>query len=269
MEMNVIQFYSHLIEASPDPSILSFLEPKFPRLLKTLSSEADAFESLLGAGTCEFITTLRTHPGFKSLDQKYSLLKVLELHALNPTSPQHVPALMAFSRIASTDGMLSYIGPKILQEYRELMGTRPITPENLTSLGIVLSNNNSAESIQRQQWFTLRMQNLVIPYMHDPTMQLSPITLLSALSGHVWGVKLISNSALIMEWLQDRLGGYEQATGKFSVVKRMLNTTIAEDHRVGRHDHGPLGKWRSHVEIFISRGEWSRDSTAEVATQGR
>src|SRR5215471_11773254 len=92
--MNVIQFYSHLVEASQDPSILSFLEPKIPQLMTTLSPEADAFQSLLGAGTCEFLTTLRNNPDFKKLDQQYSILKALELHAFNQTSPQYVPALM-------------------------------------------------------------------------------------------------------------------------------------------------------------------------------
>jgi hypothetical protein len=85
----------------------------------------------------------------------------------------------------------------------------------------------------------------------------------------VWGVKSISDSAVITEWLQDRLGGYEEATGKFAVVKRMLNTTVAEEERTRYRGHGPLGKWRTHLEIFVSRGEWWRDSTAEVATEGR
>jgi hypothetical protein len=268
MIMNVIQFYSHLVEASDDPSILSFLEPKFPQLMTTLSPQADAFESLLAAGTCEFFTTLRTHPEFRRLDQQYSILKSLEVHVLNQMSPQHGPALMAFSRIVATDEMFSYVDSRTLESYRTLMGARPITPEKLTSLGVVLSNSKPQESIQRQQWFTLSLGDLVVPYIHDPTMQLSPITLLSALSGHVWGVKLISSSAVIMGWLQDRLGGYQEAMGKFAVVKRMLTTTIAEEGRTGRHDHGPLGRWRSHVEIFASRGEWWRDNTAEVSTEG-
>ena len=80
-------------------------------------------------------------------------------------------------------------------------------------------------------------------------MQLSPITLLSALAGHVWGVKLIAESAVTMEWLQERLGGYQETTG--------------------HHDrHGPLGKWRNHVEVFVSRGEWWRDDMAEIAVEG-
>jgi hypothetical protein len=268
MVMNVIQFYSYLLEASQDPSILSFLEPKIPKLMTTLYPEADAFQSLLGAGTCEFLTTLRNHSEFKRLDQQYSIINTLEIHVFNQSSPQHVPALMAFSRIASTDGLFAYIGPKFLESYRNLMELRPITPEKLTSLGILLSNNKPEESILRERWFTLNLNDLVVPYIHDPTMQLSPITLLSALSGHVWGVRLISNSVVTMEWLQDRMGGYQETTGKFAVVKRMLTTTVAEETRSGRHDHGPLGRWRNHVEIFVSRGEWWRNNTAEIAAEG-
>ena len=158
MIMNVIQFYSHLVEASRDPSILSFLEPKIPQLMTTLSPEADAFQSLLGAGTCEFLTTLRNNPDFKRLDQQYSILKALEFHALNQTSPQHVPALMAFSRILSTDGIFAYIDPKVLELYRKLIASRPNTPEKLTSLGIVLSNNKPEESNLREQWYTLEFR---------------------------------------------------------------------------------------------------------------
>jgi hypothetical protein len=272
MTMNVVQFYSHLLEASSDPSILAFLEPKIPQLMTTLAPDADAFASLLGAGTCDFVTTLRTHPEFKRLDKTYSILTLLEFHVLNPASPQHVPALMAFSRIASTDDLFEYIDPKLLSSYRKLCSSRPITPEKLTSLGIVLSNSHTQhESLLRQQWVTLSLSDLIIPFMHDPTMQLSPITLLSALSGHVWGVKVISSSAVTMEWLQDRQGGYQETTGKFAVVRRMLATTLAEEgRRGGRRDelNGPLGKWRAHVEIFVSRGEWWRDETAEVATEG-
>jgi hypothetical protein len=269
MIMNVIQFYSHLLEASQDPIILSFLEPKIPHLMTTLSPTADAFQSLLGAGTCEFLTTLRTNPQFKRLDQQYSIMKTLEIHAFNISSPQYIPSLMAFSKIISTDGLFQSTDPKILETYRKLFTTRPITPEKLTSLGLFLSNNNPIESPLRQQWFTpLHLNDLLIPYIRDPTMQLSPITLLSALSGHVWGVKLVSESASIMEWLQDRLGGYQEATGKFAVVKRMLSTTIEEEGRSGRREDGPLGRWRSHVEIFVSRGEWWRDPAAEVATEG-
>ena len=268
MIMNIIQFYSHLVESTQDPSILSFLEPKIPQLMTTLSPEADAFQSLLGAGTCEFLTTLRNNPEFKRLDQQYSILKSLELHTFNQTSPQHLPALMAFSRILSTDGMFSYVDPKVLESYRKLIASRPITPEKLTSLGIVLSNNKSEESKLREQWYTFSLADLIVPYIHDPTMQLSPITLLSALAGHVWGVKLITNSSVIMEWLQDRLGGYQEATGKFAVVRKMLTTTIAHEESSGRHDHGALGRWRSHVEIFVSRGEWWRNESAEVATEG-
>ena len=269
--MNIIQFYTHLLEASSDPSILAFLETKIPQLMTTLAPGADAFASLLGAGTCEFVTTLRNHPEFKRLDKTYSLLPSLELHVLNPASPQHVPALMAFSRIASTDGLFEYIDPKFIVSYRKLCSSRPVTPEKLTSLGVVLSNSHTPnESHLRQQWFTLSLSDLIVPFIHDPTMQLSPITLLAAISGHVWGVKLISSSAVTMEWLQDRLGGYQEATGKFAVVRKMLATTIAEEGRVGsRHDlAGPLGKWRAHVEIFVSRGEWWRDNTAEIATEG-
>ena len=195
-------------------------------------------------------------------------MKSLESHAFNQTSPQYVPALMAFSRILSTDGIFSYIDPKVLESYRKLIASRPITPEKLNSLGIVLSNNKPEESKLREQWFTLSLGDLVVPYIHDPTMQLSPLTLLSALAGHVWGVKLIANSAVTMEWLQDRLGGYQETTGKFAVVKRMLATTMAEERSSGRHDHGALGRWRSHVEIFVSRGEWWKDESAEVATEG-
>ena len=235
--------------------------------MTTLSPEADAFQSLLGAGTCEFLSTLRNNPEFKRLDQHYPILKSLEFHAFNQTSPQYLPALMAFSQILSTDGIFSYIDPKVLESYRKLIASRPITPEKLTSLGIVLSNNKPEESKLREQWFTLSLGDLVVPYIHDPTMQLSPITLLSALAGHVWGVKLIASSAVTMEWLQDRLGGHQEATGKFAVVKKMLATTMAEEGS-GRHDHGALGRWRSHVEIFVSRGEWWRDESAEVATEG-
>jgi hypothetical protein len=268
MIMNVIQFYTHLLEASHDPSILAFLEPKLPHLMITLSPEADAFQSLLGAGTCEFLTTLRTHPEFKRLDQQYKILNALEYHALYPRSPQHVPALLSFSRILSTDGMFEYIDTKILESYRKMIGTRPTTPEKLTSLGLIMSNSKPHESVLRERWFTFSLSELIVPYIRDPTMQLSPLTLLSALSGHVWGVRLIANSAVTMEWLQERIGGYQETTGKFAVVKRMLATTIAEEERTGRHDHGPLGKWRTHVEIFVSRGEWWHDPTAEVATEG-
>ena len=222
MTMNVIQFYSHLLDASEDPSILSFLEPKLPKLMSTLHPEADAFQSLLGAGTCEFLTTLRNHPEFKSLDQKYSILKTLGIHVFNQASPQHVPALMAFSRIASTDGLFVYIDHKALESYRKMIASRPITPEKLTSLGILLSNTKPEESIQRtERWFTLNLNDLVVPYIHDPTMQLSPITLLSSLSGHVWGVKLISDSAVIMEWLQDKIGGYQRGNRK--ICRRQTN----------------------------------------------
>jgi hypothetical protein len=271
MIMNVIQFYSHLVEASQDPSVLSFVEPKIPQLMTTLSPDADAFQSLLGAGTCEFLTTLRNNAEFKRLDQQYSLLKFLEIHAFDQISPQHVPALMAFSRILSTDGMFSYVGATILDSYRKLISSRPITPEKLTSLGIVLSNNKPEESALREQWYTLSLSDLIVPYIHDPTMQLSPITLLSALAGHVWGVRLIADSAVTMEWLQNRLGGYQEASGKFAIVKRMLATTVAEEGRSSgprHHDRGPLGKWKSHVEIFVSRGEWWRDEIVEVATEG-
>jgi len=267
MILNVIQFYSHLLEASSDPSILAFLEPKIPHLMRTLAPDADAFQSLLGAGTCEFLATLRTHPEFRRLDQQFGIIKALELHALNPASPQHVPALIAFSKIASTDGMFQYIGPKVMESYRKMVSTRPITPEKLTSLGLVLSNNKPHESTLREQWFTLSLTDLIVPYIRDPTMQLSPITLLSALAGHVWGVKLIADSAVIMEWLQERLGGYQETTGKFAVVKRMLSTTVANE-TTPRDHHGPLGKWRNHIEVFVSRGEWWRDEMAEVAVEG-
>jgi len=268
MIMNIIQFYSHLLEASNDSSILAFLEPKIPHLMRTLEPEADAFQSLLGAGTCEFVTVLGKHSEFARLDRQYNILKLLEFHVLNPGSPQFSPALMSFSRIASIDGMFEYIGRTVLDAYLKMISTRPITPEKLTSLGIILSNNKPQESMLREQWFTLSLGDLVVPYIRDPTMMLSPITLLSALAGHVWGVKLIADSAATMEWLQERLGDYQEATGKFAVVKRMLATTLAEEQRLGRHDHGPLGRWRHHIEIFVAQGEWWRDATAQVATEG-
>ena len=184
--------------------------------MKTLAPDADAFQSLLGAGTCDFLTTLRTHPEFKRLDQQYGIITALETHALNPSSPQHVPSLLSFSRIVSTDGIFQSIDPKVMDQYRKMISSRPITPEKLTSLGLVLSNNKPHETTLRQQWFTLPLNELIVPYIRDPTMQLSPITLLSALAGHVWGVKLIAESAVTMEWLQERLGGYQETTGKFS-----------------------------------------------------
>ena len=268
MIMNLIQFYSHLVEASHDPAILAFLEPKIPHLMRTLAPDADAFQSLLGAGTCEFLAVLRNHPDFERLDQQYNILKMLEFHVLDPRSPQYSPALMAFARIASTDRMFAYIGPRVLEAYRKMISTRPITPEKLTSLGILLSNNKPHETDLREQWFTLSLGDLVVPFMRDPTMMLSPITLLSALAGHIWGVKLIADSAATMEWLQERIGGYQETTGKFAVLKRMLAVTLSEEQRTGRHDHGPLGRWRHHVEIFIAQGEWWRDTTAQVATEG-
>jgi hypothetical protein len=268
MIMNLIQFYSHLLESSNDASIMTFLEPKIPHLMRTLAPDADAFQSLLGAGTCEFLTVLRTYPEFERLDKEYNILKTLEFHVLNPSSPQFTPSIMAFARIVSTDGMFAYIGPRIMNAYRKMISTRPITPEKLTSLGILLSNNKPEETNLRQQWFTLSLGDLVVPYIRDPLMMLSPITLLSALAGHVWGVKLIADSAATMEWLQERIGDYQEITGKFAVVKRMLATTILEEQRVGRHENGPLGKWRHHVEIFVTQGEWWRDATAQVATEG-
>ena len=236
--------------------------------MRTLEPDADAFQSLLAACTSEFLTVLRTHPEFQRLDRQYKILNTLEFHVLNPSSPQFAPAIMAFARIASTDGMFEYIGNRVLDAYRKMIATRPITPEKLTSLGILLSNNKPRETELRQQWFTLSLGDLVVPYIRDPMMMLSPITLLSALAGHVWGVKLIADSAVIMDWLQERLGDYQEITGKFAVVKRMLATTINEEQRVGRHEHGPLGRWRHHIEIFVARGEWWRDATAQVATEG-
>ena len=268
MIMNVIQFYAHLQESSSAPEILTFLEPKIPQVMTNLSPDANAFQSLLGAGTCEFLKSLRTHRQFKRLDKEYGIMKTLEVHVLNPASPQHVPALIAFSTIASTDGIFASIDPKSLDAYKNLMSTRPISPEKLTALGILLSNNHNAEeSSLREKWFTLSLSDLVTPYIRDPTLQLSPITLLSSLAGHLWGVRLIAASSVIMEWLTDRLGDYQEATGKFAVVKGMLQTTVAAEGP--HHDHrGAMGRWRSHAEIFVSRGEWWRDNVAEVATQG-
>jgi len=268
MSMNIIQFYAHLQESSLAPQILAFLEPKIPQVMTNLSADADAFQSLLGAGTCEFLKSLSTHPQFKRLDSEYGILKTLEVHVFNPASPQHVPALIAFSNIAATDGIFASIGPESLEAYKKLMSTRPITPEKLTALGIVLSNNHDAEESNiRAKWFTLSLSDLVTPYIHDPTLQLSPITLLSALAGHLWGVRIIAASSVIMEWLMDRSGDYQEATGKFAVMKRMLQTAVAVEGP--HHDHrGAMGQWRSHAEIFVSRGEWWRDNVAEVATQG-
>jgi hypothetical protein len=164
--------------------------------------------------------------------------------------------------------MFEYVDPKILDSYRKMISARPTTPEKLASLGLVMSNSKPHESVLREPWFKFRLSELIVPYIRDPTMQLSPITLLSALSGHMWGVKLIADSAVTMEWLQERMGGYQETTGKFAVVKRILATTVAAEQTTGRHDHGPLGKWRTHVEIFVSRGEWWHDPTVEVATEG-
>lgn len=268
MIMNVIQFYTHLQESSSSPEILAFLEPKIPQVMKNLSPDADAFQSLLGAGTCEFLTSLRMHREFKRLDREYGILRVLEVHAFHSASPQHVPALIAFSKIASTDGVFTSIDAKALNAYKKLMATRPVTPEKLTALAILLSNNHTPEESQaRETWFTLPLADLVTPYVHDPTLQLSPITLLSALTGHIWGVRIIAASSVIMEWLTDRLGDYQEATGKFAVVKRMLQTTVAAEGPQHRR-RGAMGRWRSHIETFVSRGEWWRDNPAEIATQG-
>jgi len=237
--------------------------------MKTLAPDADAWQQLLGAGTCEFLTTLKDHPEFPTLDAQYGIKPALEVHALNSASPQHVPALIAFSKILSTNNQFPSLDPKVLDQYHKLILSRPMSPEKLTSLGIVLSNSsNPTESAAREKWFDFSLNAIIVPYIRDPTMQLTPITLLSALSGHVWGVKRIAESAQIMEWLQDRLGGYQEATGKFAVVKRMLGTTLAEEERVGKREEGLLGRWRFHVEVFVSRGEWWRDPAAEVATEG-
>jgi Proteasome non-ATPase 26S subunit len=268
MIMNVIQFYTHLQESSTSPTILAFLEPKIPQVIHNLAPDADAFQSLLGAGTCEFLASLRTHPEFKRLDREYGIMTALETHVFNQASPQHVPALVAFSKIASTDGLFVAIDSKSLDAYKKLMTTRPITPEKLTALGILLSNNHNAqESHVREQWFTLPLADLVTPYIHDPTLQLSPLTLLSALAGHIWGVRLVAASSVIMEWLTDRQGEYAETTGKFAVVKRLLGTCVAVEGTHTNH-RGALGRWKSHVEIFVSRGEWWREETVEVATQG-
>jgi hypothetical protein len=71
-----------------------------------------------------------------------------------------------------------------------------------------------------------------------------------------------------MEWLQDRGNEYVETTGKFAVVKRMLNTTVSEEETSGRHGHGVLGRWRNHVEVFVQRGEWWHEPVAEVAAEG-
>ena len=127
MLMNVIQFYTNLLESSPSPEILTFLEPKLPYLINTLSPDADAFQSLMGAGTCEFLTALRTRPEFKRLDQRYGILKALEGHAFNLASPQHVPALLAISKIAATEGMREYIDPKVMETYRKIVDKKKET----------------------------------------------------------------------------------------------------------------------------------------------
>lgn len=269
MQMNVIKFYGDLLDASHDSSVLSFIERNIPSLMATLSPEADAFQSLLAAGTCEFLAKLGEHPEFKRLDQQCSILNALEFQALNPASPSYVPAMAAFSQIAAKDGMFGYIDAKALESYRKMIGARPITREKLNCLGVILQNSNSLqESDKRKQWFTLSLNDLVVPFLHDPTLELAPISLLSALSKHVWGVKLMSDSAAIMSWLTDRMGDYTEMTGKFRVVKRMLETAITEEGRAGRREDGPLGRWRSHVEIYVSKGEWWRDTAAEVATEG-
>lgn len=121
MLLNVIQFYTNLLESSPSPEILPFLEPKMPYLINTLSPDADAFQSLMGAGTCEFLTALRTRPDFRRLDQTYGILTALEIHAFNVASPQHVPALLAFSKIAAMEGMREYIDPKVMETYRKVV----------------------------------------------------------------------------------------------------------------------------------------------------
>ena len=127
MLMNIIQFYTNLLSASSSPQILTFLEPKIPYLINTLAPDADAFQSLMAAGTCEFLTELRTHPKFKRLDQSYGILERLEIHAFNPASPQHVPALLAFSRIAATEGMREYIDPKVMETYRKVVDSKKTT----------------------------------------------------------------------------------------------------------------------------------------------
>jgi hypothetical protein len=121
MLLNVIQFYTNLLESSPSPAILPFLEPKMPYLINTLSPDADAFQSLMGAGTCEFLTALRTSPDFRRLDHTYGILAALEIHAFNVASPQHVPALLAFSKIAAMEGMREYIDPKVMETYRKVV----------------------------------------------------------------------------------------------------------------------------------------------------
>jgi len=235
--------------------------------MQNLAPEADPFESLLGPGTCEFLTSLSKLEGFRELDAKYGIVKAIEIHALNPASPQYVPALLAFSKIARNSLLFDSLDPKVIDAYRKMIATRPMTPEKLTSLAMLVSKNSSANL---QSFFTFSLNDLVIPYMHDPNMQSSAIIVLKALSEHVWGVKRISDSTTIMEWLQDRQGrDYEEIQGKFDVLESMLQTTRNEERTAGRQElHGPLGKWRAHIEIFVSRGPFWVDSIAAVATEG-
>jgi hypothetical protein len=271
MTMNVIQFYSNLLQVSRDPTVLAFLEPKVPDLLMNLAPDADAFKQLLAAETCEFISALRMNPQFVSLDDKYHIIQTLEPHVLNPDDKNFLPALMAFSHILAADGFFSYISPPTLFSFRTMLSTRPITVEKLTSLGIVLSNaSNPQESLIREQWFTIPLAKLITPHLRDPTLRLAPITVLSALAAHLWGVKLISSTNDIMEYLQERIGDYAVTTAKFSVLRKMLLTTKGEEERTGvrLERDGALGKWRAHVEIFVSQGEWWRNTVAEVVAEG-
>jgi hypothetical protein len=269
MTMNVIKFYNDLLVSSPSPIILEFLSPKIPYFLSTLAPDADPFLSLVSAGTCELLTTLLLRPESHTLDTQYNILASLETHALNTASPTYLPALIAFSTIAATDGMFTYIDGKVWDQYSRMIMTRPITAEKLTSLGIVLSNSNPAESTPREHFFKFDLNSIVTPYVNDPTMSLAPITLLSALAGHKWGVKLIADNAVIMGWLMERTGEYMATTGKFAVVKKMLNTAVEDGSGHGHGGgHGPLGRWGNHVEVFVQRGEWWRDPVVEVTAEG-
>jgi len=163
--------------------------------------------------------------------------------------------------------LLEYIDPRALDAYRRMIQTRPMTPEKLASLAVLVSKNSSANL---EPFFIFSLNDLVLPFMHDPNLQSPAILLLAALSGHVWGVKRISNSTALMEWLQDRQGrDYEEIQAKFDVLEKMLQTTLKEEETMGRQGlNGPLGRWRAHVEIIVSRGPFWVDSTAAVATEG-
>jgi hypothetical protein len=102
---------TELLLASPSPTILEFLAPKILYFLSTLAPDAaaDAFLSLVSAGTCELLTTLFLRPESYTLNTQYGILTALETHALNTASPTFLPMLMVFSTIAATDSMFTYI----------------------------------------------------------------------------------------------------------------------------------------------------------------